>query len=205
MVKDAISKVSGKLFVKYFPLKTASASTLKMHIERLQLILGIHIDIVIVDYADILRPITVDRNSNSYSEGGTVYEELRQMIGELQIPAWSASQSNRGSHEEEVIQAGGVADSYRKIMTGDFILSLSRRMQDKLAGTGRVYVMKNRFGSDGVFYPCKFDTSCGAIDIYDTKSIEGMEILEKAKSAEEGIKGLFKKRWNATHSEEDTD
>lgn len=113
--------------------------------------------------------------------------------------------THNSSHEEEVIQAGGVADSYRKIMTGDFILSLSRRMQDKLAGTGRVYVMKNRFGSDGVFYPCKFDTSCGAIDIYDTKSIEGMEILEKAKSAEEGIKGLFKKRWNATHGEEDTD
>ena len=124
MVKDAISKVSGKLFVKYFPLKTASASTLKMHIERLQLILGIHIDIVIVDYADILRPITVDKNSNSYSEGGTVYEELRQMIGELQIPAWSASQSNRCLSLQTVVNEQVRGDvKLKDLMVGDCILT----------------------------------------------------------------------------------
>ena len=32
-----------------------------------------------------------ERNSNSYSEAGSVYEELRAVAGELQIPVWSAS------------------------------------------------------------------------------------------------------------------
>ena len=140
----------GQLFVKYFPLKTASPQTLKLHIDRLQLITGIKIDMLIVDYADILRPFMQERNSNSYSEAGSVYEELRQIAGELQIPVWSASQSNRGAHDEEVIQAHNVADSYRKIMTGDFILSLSRRMEDKMASTGRLHIIKNRFGQDGI-------------------------------------------------------
>jgi replicative DNA helicase len=205
LIKKSIETVPGKLFIKYFPLKTASAATLKMHIDRLQLILGIHIDIVIVDYADILRPFVQDKNANSYSEGGNVYEELRQVLGELQVPGWTASQSNRGAHEEEIIQAGNVADSYRKIMTGDFILSLSRRMEDKLAGTGRVHVMKNRFGPDGVTYPCAFDTSCGKINIFDPKSVEGMEILNKAKSAEDGIKDILRKRWHETHNGDDKD
>ena len=198
-VKDVISKIPGKLFIKYFPLKTASAATLKMHVERLQLIMGITIDLMIVDYADILRPFMMDKNSNSYSEAGNVYEELRSVLGELQIPGWTASQSNRGAHEEEIIQAGNVADSYRKIMTGDFILSLSRRMEDKLAGTGRVYIMKNRFGPDGVTYPCTFDTSCGKISVFDPKSVEGMEVLNKTKSAEESIKDILRKRWKETH------
>ena len=125
------------------------------------------------------------------------------MLGELQLPGWTASQSNRGAHEEEVIEAGAVADSYRKIMTGDFILSLSRKMQDKLAGTGRVYVMKNRFGPDGVVLPCMFDTSIGKIDIHDPKSVEGMEVINKAKSAQDSIQDILKKRWNETHHKGD--
>jgi hypothetical protein len=74
-------------------------------------------------------------------------------------------------------------------------------MEDKLAGTGRVHVMKNRFGPDGVTYPCAFDTSCGKISIYDQKSVEGMEILNKAKTAQESIKDILRKRWKDTHGD----
>lgn len=201
VVKEAIAKVPGKLFVKYFPLKTVSAASLKMHIDRLQLITGVKIDLVIVDYADILRPFMQERNANSYSEVGSVYEELRQMAGELQVPVWSASQSNRGAHEEEVIQAHNVADSYRKIMTGDFILSLSRKMEDKMAGTGRFHIIKNRFGADGMTYLCAVDTSCGNIKVYDKNSAEGAEIIQKSKDASNSVKDLLKKRWKETHGE----
>jgi replicative DNA helicase len=198
---EKFKQTSGKLFVKYFPLKTASAATLKMHIDRLQLITGVKIDMVIVDYADILRPFTIDKNSNSYNESGGVYEELRQMLGELQVPGWTASQSNRGAHEKEVTEAGDVADSYRKIMTGDFIFSLSRGKEDKVVGTARIHIMKSRFGGDGMTYPASFDASNGKIIIFDSKSVEGMEILNKAKSAQEGIKDILKKRWDKTHND----
>lgn len=196
------AKGCGKLFIKYFPTKTASAASLKMHIDRLQLITGVKIDFVVVDYADLLRPFIQDRNSNSYDEAGNVYDELRGMLGELQVPGWSASQSNRGVHESDIIEAGGVADSYRKIMIGDFILSLSRKKEDKMAGTGRFYVMKNRFGPDGVWYPCAFDASCGKIDIYEKNSVEGMEVISKVKSAEEQLKEIFGKRWKETHGDD---
>jgi len=201
-IKDALATIPGKLFIKYFPIKTASASTLKMHIDRFQLITGIKIDLVIVDYADLLRPLVADKNANSYSDGGSVYEELRGMLGELQVPGWTASQSNRGAHEEEVIGAGNVAESYKKIMTGDFILSLSRKTEDKLAGSGRVHVMKNRFGPDGQTYVCAFDTSCGKISIYDKDSVEGLEILSKAKTAQESIKDILGKAWKKTHGDD---
>ncbi len=202
IVKEALAKIPGKLFIKYFPIKTASAATLKMHIDRFQLITGTKIDLVVVDYADLLRPFVTDKNSNSYSDGGSVYEELRAILGELQVPGWTASQSNRGAHEEEVIEAHNVAESYKKIMTGDFILSLSRTTADKTAGTGRFLVMKNRFGPDGIIYPVSFDTSCGKISVYDTKSVEGMEILNKAKNEKENIKGILGKAWKKTHGDD---
>lgn len=200
-IEELNSKGCGKLFIKYFPTKAASAATLKMHIDRMHLITGVKIDLVVVDYADLLRPFIMERGSNTYNDAGNVYEELRGVLGELQIPGWSASQSNRGAHEEEIIQALDVADSYRKIMTGDFIMSLSRKMQDKLAGTGRVYIMKNRFGPDGIMYPCEFDTSCGKIVIHDSASIEGKEILAKSKAAADGVKDVLRKRWNETHNQ----
>lgn len=186
----------GQLFVKYFPLKTASPQTLKTHIERLQLITGVKIDMMIVDYADILRPFMADKNANSYSEAGSVYEELRSIAGELQIPVWSASQSNRGAHEEEIIQAHNVADSYRKIMTGDAIFSLSRKTQDKIASTGRLYFIKNRFGPDGETFPIEFDTSTGTARVYDKDTPEGKAIMAKTKDAEEDIKTILKNKWN---------
>lgn len=201
-IEEIKAKGCGKLFIKYFPTKTASAATLKMHIDRMQLVTGVHIDFVIVDYADLLRPFIQERNSNSYSEFGDVYVELRGMLGELQVPGWTASQANRGVHENEIIEAGGVADSYQKIMIGDFIISLSRKKEDKMAGTGRIYVMKNRFGPDGVWYPCAFDASCGKVDIYEQNSVEGAEIISKVKSVEDQMKSLFGKKWRETHGDD---
>lgn len=201
-VKESHKGVEGKLYIKYFPMNTPSALTLKSHIERTQLMTQRKIDLVIVDYADLLRPFVIQKNSNSYEQGGNTYGELRGMAGEMQVPVWSASQANRGAHEEEIVGALNVADSYKKIMIGDFIMSLSRKTEDKLASTGRVSILKSRFGSDGPVYPTAFDTSCGKIDIHDPKSIEGAEILKKSKEQGENIKDVISKAWNKTHKKD---
>lgn len=190
----------GDLIIKYFPMNTASALTLKAHVEKVQIQIDKKINLIIVDYADLLRPFTIQKNTNSYEQGGDIYGELRGMAGELQVPIWSASQANRAAHEEEIVGALNVADSYKKIMIGDFIMSLARNTDDKLKKTGRVSVLKSRFGSDGATYPSKFDTSCGKIEIFDPKSVEGVEILKNAKSEAEVQKDVFAKAWNKTHN-----
>ena len=191
-VKTKLATVPGRLFIKYYPLKTISPSSIKLFVERVQMIHNVKIDLLIVDYADILRPFVIDKNANSYSEAGSVYEELRSVAGQLQIPVWSASQSNRGGHEIDVLQAQNVADSYRKIMTGDFILSLSRKAEDKQEGIGRIHVMKNRFGADGMTFPCTFDTSCGNVHVYTKESSEGLQLLQKMKDGEKDMNKVAK-------------
>ncbi len=166
-----------------------------MHVDRIQMITGKKIDLMIVDYADLLRPQAAERNSNSYSEAGSVYEELRGVAGELQIPVWSASQSNRGAHEEEVIQAHNVADSYRKIMTGDVVLSLSRKTTDKQASTARIHIIKNRFGADGLTFPTHFDSSNGDIKICDPSSPEGAAILSRIRDSDDCMRDAMKNEW----------
>ena len=203
IVKKKIAEVPGKLIIKYFPIKTVSAHSLKLHADRIQT-LGTKIDLIIVDYADILRPSQSDRNSNSYSEAGGIYEELRGVAGELQVPIWSASQSNRAAMDEDIIQANNISDSYRKIMTADFVISLSRKMSDKQANTARFHVIKNRFGPDGVTFPARMNAGCGDIRIFAENSREGMGILNEMSQEENVVKKMISNKWNA-HSAEDSE
>lgn len=203
-VKTAIEKIPGKLFIKYYPVKTASSNTLKCHIDRIQM-LGTKIDMIIVDYADILRPNVQERNSNSYQDAGGIYEELRGIAGELQIPCWTASQCNRASLEDDIIQAESIADSYRKIMTADFVMSVSRKMNDKMANTARFHVIKNRFGPDGMTFPARFNAGNGDIQLYNEKSREGMSVITEMNEGENLFKKMLGEKWNSHKKEEDYD
>ena len=201
IVKKKIAEVPGKLIIKYFPIKTVSAHSLKLHAERIQT-LGTKVDMIIVDYADILRPSQSERNSNSYSEAGGIYEELRGVAGELQVPIWSASQSNRAAMDEDIIQANNISDSYRKIMTADFVMSLSRKMSDKQANTARFHVIKNRFGPDGITFPARMNAGCGDIRIFAENSREGIGILNEMSQEENIVKKMMSNKWNAHNSED---
>jgi len=196
IVKKKIEPIKGKLFIKYFPIKTVSAQNLKMHIERIQMITGNKIDYVVVDYADLLKPINADKNSNSYTEAGNVYEELRTMAGESQIPIISASQANRGSAHADTVQGHDVADSYRKVMIGDFVFSLSRKPDDKMSNTARIHIIKNRFGPDGKTLPTFFNASNGDIKIYEENSPQGIELKQKMNDHEDRTKDVMREHWN---------
>ena len=74
-------------------------------------------------------------------------------------PNWTASQANRSALDEDVIEATKVSESYQKIMTADFVMSLSRKVEDKIGNTGRFHVIKNRFGPDGLTFPAKVNTN----------------------------------------------
>jgi len=203
-VRKKIAEVPGKLIIKYFPIKTVSAHNLKLHIERVQM-LGTKVDMVIVDYADILRPSHSEKNSNSYSEAGGIYEELRGIAGELQIPVWTASQSNRAAMDDDIIQANNISDSYRKIMTADFVLSLSRKVTDKVANTARFHVIKNRFGPDGLTFPSRMNAGCGDIQIFSEQSKDGMNVMNEMGNSDNVVKKALASKWNAHINAEDAE
>lgn len=195
VVREKLANIPGKLIIKYFPIKTVSAHNLKAHAERLAM-LGTKIDMMIVDYADILRPFQSDRNANSYSEAGGIYEELRAVAGELQIPIWTASQSNRAGMEEDVLTAMNISDSYRKIMTADFVISVSRKTQDKQSNTARFHIIKNRFGPDGLTFPARMNAGCGDIQLYDEGSREGAALINEMNQSENIVKKMMKNKWD---------
>lgn len=192
-VRNKIKGLKGKLLIKYFPPKGVSAKKLELHIEKL-IANGNKPDLIIIDYADLLLSYS-NRSDSTYGEQGGVYIELRGMSGELEIPIWTASQTNRSAIDSEVIEADKIADSYAKVMNADFIMSLSRKSKDKLNNTARVHIMKNRFGQDGITFPCKMDTNHGILDVYTSTSSDGMMAQKESKNGEILEKQLLHKKY----------
>tara|TARA_B100000959_G_scaffold166004_1_gene173848 strand:- start:373 stop:1734 length:1362 start_codon:yes stop_codon:yes gene_type:complete len=184
-VQRAIDKLKGNLIIKYWPTRTASVNTVTAHLQQCEL-QGIKPDLVIVDYADIMKS-TVNFTEKRH-QIGHVYEELRGVAGEFNIPIWTASQANRSSLEEDVIGADKVSEDYSKVMTADFVMSMSRKVEDKIANTGRFHVIKNRFGPDGITFPATINTNTGFIQIYETNTQGGKEVQGKMNNADEYIR-----------------
>ena len=184
-VQRAIDKLKGNLIIKYYPTRTASVNTIFAHLQQCEL-QGIKPDLVIVDYADIMK--STSNFTEKRHQIGHVYEELRGMAGEFDIPIWTASQANRSSLEEDVIDASKVSEDYSKVMTADFVMSMSRKVEDKIANTGRFHVIKNRFGPDGITFPATINTNTGYIQIYETNTQGGKEVQGKMNNADEYIR-----------------
>jgi len=178
----------GRLFIKEYPTNTASIFTLRSHIERLDL-KGFKPDIVIIDYADIMR--STRQFDSLRHELKLVYEELRAMAMELQIPVWTASQSNKEGANAEVIDMTNMSEAYGKAMICDFIISVSRRSHEKASGWGRLYVAKNRAGRDGLVFPAKINTAQSKFEI--TGSADAPEQVNATDEAEQ--KRALRAKW----------
>jgi archaellum biogenesis ATPase FlaH len=191
-VKKIIDSLEGRMIIKYYPTRAATVNTLSAHLKQLEL-KSIKPDLVIVDYADILRDNSGMREVRH--QLGAVYEDLRGLAGEFKVPIWTASQANRSALEEEVIEATKIAESYSKIMIADFVLSISRQAQDKLSHTARCHIIKNRFGIDGITYPMNMNTNLGKIEIYAGNSQPGKEQQGKMDNSEEFKRQLLASKY----------
>lgn len=166
-LNNLVGTIPGELIVKYYPTKTPNISTLSAHIEKC-IMQDKKPDLVVVDYADLMRSTT--GVSDSESESNQIYVELRGLAGEYDIPVWTASQTNRNGLKEDVIGGDNIASSYRKLAHSDFMMSLSRKVEDKMSGTGRIHIIKNRFGADGITFPSKINTFNGHIELFEPNS-----------------------------------
>jgi replicative DNA helicase len=180
----------GRLIIKQYPTGTASIVTIRNHLEKLAMKDFVP-SIIVIDYADIMR------STRSYDslrhELKLVYEELRNLAMEMNIPIWTASQANREASKADIVGLENMSEAYGKAMVADVVVSLSRKPLEKSTGAGRLFVAKNRAGCDGLMYPIKIDTSMSKITVIEElANMSTMDIIETNAS---GTKDLLKSKW----------
>ena len=165
-VQDEINNLKGKLIVKEYAPKGASVNTIKAHVQKC-IDIDHKPDLIIIDYVDYLKPPSRGRNTERKHEIDDVFIATKGLAKELKIPILTPSQVNRMGARDSVIEGDKAAGSYDKMMVADICLSLSRMKEDKVLGTGRIHVMKNRYGQDGMTYNIKMDTNNGHIQFLE--------------------------------------
>ena len=194
-VFEEIQDVEGQLIIKEYPTKSASTETIKNHIERLKK-RGIEPDMIIVDYADLLRPVKATKEKRHDLEN--TYEELRAIAQIYKCPLWTASQTNRSGLNAEIITMEAISEAFNKCFVADFIFSLSRTVQDKQANKGRIFVAKNRNGPDGLVFPTFVDWSNVNIKVLsrDDRDSVANVIKDSDQNTLQYLKDRYKKKTN---------
>jgi len=190
-IYEKIQGLEGKLIVKEYPTKSSSPVTLKNHLEKV-IKRGFNPDVIIVDYADLLRPTSGLREKRHELE--TIYEQLRGLAQEFKCPIWTASQTNRSGLNAEVITMESISEAFNKCFVADFILSISRTAEDKLNNQGRIFIAKNRNGVDGLIFPIFMSTSNITIRVLPSSGETIGEVEKDAKKRQEKkLLTLYKK------------
>jgi replicative DNA helicase len=157
-VKASIAaRAKGRLFIKEWPTKRATVDTIRSHIQRLIQTKDFRPDAIIVDYPDLLRSTKSYGEKRHELEGN--YEELRGLAQELNAVMIVADQTNRGGLDLELVTISNIAEAYSKATVCDLILTISRTAEDKMEGTGKLFIAKSRLGQDGIVLPFLLSTA----------------------------------------------
>jgi replicative DNA helicase len=162
----------GRLIIKEFPARSITVNNIKSHVEKMSY-KGVRPDMVIIDYAGIIR--STERYELPRLEMQFVIQEIRRMAKELDVPVWTALQSNKEGAKSDIVDLTNMAESYGQAAEADFVLGLQRISTQKATGLGTMFVAKNRFGIDGVQYKIHLDTARSKIRVLTADEVEGMQ------------------------------
>lgn len=187
----------GRLIIKEYPTGSASSITIRNHVEKLML-KGFKPSVIIIDYADIMR--STRAYDSLRHELKLIYEELRNLAMDLNVPIWTASQANRDSAKADIVGLENMSEAYGKAMVADVVISLSRKATEKATGSGRLFVAKNRAGRDGLVFPIHIDTARSTFEILDEKTLT---LDEAVKQSNGEMKELLRQKWKEVNGKDE--
>ena len=144
-----VSKKAGQYRVKALPAQS-NVNDIRSYLKEVQIQTGIKVDFVMVDYLDLVMPVSVKVNPNDqFIKDKYVAEELRNLAKELNVLLVTASQLNRSAVEEIEFDHSHIAGGISKINTADNVFGIftSRAMKER--GRYQIQCMKSR-SSTGV-------------------------------------------------------
>lgn len=141
------SEKYGSLHLKYMPSQS-NINDIRAYIRELEIKTERKIDFLMVDYLDLLMPVSVKVDpSNLFVKDKYVSEELRNLAKELNVLFVTASQLNRESVEAEVIDHNHISGGISKINTADNVFAIATNATIREKGEYRIQALKTRSSS----------------------------------------------------------
>jgi archaellum biogenesis ATPase FlaH len=142
-----LGKKAGKFQIKYMPAQS-TINDVRAYIKELQIRTGKRVDFVMIDYLDLLMPVSAKVSpSDLFIKDKYVSEEIRNFAKEMDVLLVTASQLNRASVEEVEFDHSHISGGISKINTADNLFGIftSRAMREH--GRYQIQIMKTRSSS----------------------------------------------------------
>ena len=153
-----MGKKAGGLQIKYMPAQS-TVNDIRAFVKELSIKQGREIDFMLVDYLDLLMPVSAKVSPNDlFVKDKYVSEELRNLSRELNVLFVTASQLNRSAVEEIEFDHSHISGGISKINTADNVFGIftSRAMRER--GRYQIQAMKTRSSSGvGMKVDLEFD------------------------------------------------
>lgn len=165
-------KKSGAFQVKYMPAQS-NVNDIRSYIKEFQVQTGKKVDFLMVDYLDLLMPVTAKVSPNDlFVKDKYVSEELRNLAKELNVLFITASQLNRSAVDEVEFDHSHISGGISKINTADNVFGIftSRAMRER--GKYQLQLLKTR-SSSGVGMKVDLDFNVESLRIVDAGEDEG--------------------------------
>jgi len=179
---------AGKFAIKQMP-NGSNANDIKAFIKEHEIQTGDKVDAVLIDYLDLCSPLDKRVSpSDLYVKDKYVSEELRNIAVELNILLVTASQLNRGSHDEIEFGHQHIGGGISKIQTADNVFAIFTTISMKNSGRYQVQFLKTRSSAgEGSKVDLKYNIA--SMRITDLEEGEADAVLSTA----ENILGSLKK------------
>jgi replicative DNA helicase len=191
MKVNMVKRKAGKYQIKAMPAQS-NINDIRSYIKEFQIQTGNRVDFIMVDYLDLLMPVSAKVSPNDlFVKDKYVSEELRNLAEELNILLVTASQLNRSAVEEIEFDHSHISGGISKINTADNVFGIftSRAMRER--GRYQLQCMKNRSGS-GVGMKVDLDFDVDTMRITDCEQEEGTQGLGGMGQSAGAIMGAVK-------------
>ena len=132
----------GKLILEERPTGTMTPSDLQGMITRYRNVDSIEFDMVVVDYADIMRPSRMTDSAIENSKG--IYVDLRAIAQRENVALVTATQANREGTKGGTLRMEHAAEDFNKVRIADLLISINRTEEERAAGTARLFFAASR-------------------------------------------------------------
>ena len=175
-------KRAGGIQIKYLP-SGKNCNDLRSYLKEYQVKTGKKPDILLVDYLDLMMPLSVKVSpSDMFVKDKYVSEELRNLAMETNTIVVTAAQLNRSAVEEIEFDHSHISGGLSKIQTADNVIGIftSRAMRDR--GRYQIQFMKTR-SSSGVGQKVDLEFDIDTLRIKDLGDEEEQQSFSQQRSA----------------------
>jgi KaiC/GvpD/RAD55 family RecA-like ATPase len=129
----------GRLFIKEYPTSCCTTIDVENYIKTIQETLGFKVDVVIIDYINIMSNYRNPNSEDLYTKIKQISEDLRAIAVRQECLIVSATQTNRGAFDADDISIGNIAESAGLLHTCDTMFGI---IQNADMRTNDKYLLK---------------------------------------------------------------